>query len=46
MSVRNLLEDIRSDPEFAPAIAHVESIPPRVADYGPHSPRLSPPVQS
>ena len=46
MSVHNLLRDIRSDPGFAPAIAHVECIAPRIADYGPVSPRLSPPVQS
>jgi DEAD/DEAH box helicase domain-containing protein len=46
MSVHNLLDDIRRDPGFAPAIAHVQTIPPRVADYGAFPPRLSPPVRS
>jgi DEAD/DEAH box helicase domain-containing protein len=46
MSVHNLLDDIRRDSGFAPAIAHVQSIAPRVADYGDFPPRLSPPVQS
>ena len=46
MSVLSLLDDIRKAPEFAPAIAHVQSIAPRVADYGAFPPRLSPPVQS
>ncbi|MBP1928652.1 DEAD/DEAH box helicase domain-containing protein [Methanolinea mesophila] len=46
MSVHELLRDIRNDPGFAPAIAHVESIPPRVADYGPVPAMLSPPARS